>query len=341
MYLTITPQKLGNTYGQSVTDFVNYLDKENLGNSTDQCESFFNHQSDQIPSNRVIEKIDANTAKLKKTEPRFYSITVNPSARELAFIKNNPEALKDYTRKLMEHYAGCFNRDNPITIRDLKYYARVEHQRHYKGFDREVRENAPYRSQIIRLENQIRMVKRGELSADLKQMKKKIALLENQAPHKINGQMIRQGMLKPGYQSHIHIVVSRRDASNSFSLSPGSKYKASQVLLHGKLIKRGFDRDRFYQGAETTFDRLFDYPRNYVETYRSRKTFVKDQSKYFAQIMRLPSVQKQAAFKILEQTGLRVPDLRIPKTKIQLAVKTFNKLKRAMDLGVDSKAMEY
>lgn len=80
--------------------------------------------------------------------------------------------------------------------------------------------------------------------------KDQIKQLEKEAPYQLNGKMITQGMAKEGAQSHVHIIVSRKDMSNSYSLSPGSKYKASEVMLNGKLVKRGFDRDKFYTASE-------------------------------------------------------------------------------------------
>lgn len=47
-------------------------------------------------------------------------------------------------------------------------------------------------------------------------------ILMEEAPHQQNGKRIVRGMPKEGSQSHIHIVVSRKDMSNKYSLSPGS-----------------------------------------------------------------------------------------------------------------------
>jgi hypothetical protein len=94
MYITITPQKLGDNYSQSSSDFVSYLEKENEGKSVDELEHFFNQYSEEISSSEVIKEIDSNTSKLKKTEPKFYSITVNPSQHELKRLQNHSEELK-------------------------------------------------------------------------------------------------------------------------------------------------------------------------------------------------------------------------------------------------------
>jgi len=78
MYITITPQKLGNNFSQGSADFVRYLEKENEGLEPAQMEHFFNQYDNGISQDEVVKEIDANTAKLKKAEPKFYSITDSP-----------------------------------------------------------------------------------------------------------------------------------------------------------------------------------------------------------------------------------------------------------------------
>lgn len=239
MYVTITPQNMSDTYNVSVADFVDYLEKENEGKSPEAMEHFFNQQEDTIDRKQVVKEIDSNTAKLRKTEPRFYSITINPSKRELQHLKQGDLNLKAYTREVMKSYVQSFYRDREVSVDDIKYYAKIEHQRSYKGFDREIKENAPYTKKIARLKNNIRKVERGEMKGNVKKMEKEMDRIFREIPHKIDGKPVAQGMQKPGMQTHIHIVISRRDASNTYSLSPGSRYKASQVELNGKTEKRG------------------------------------------------------------------------------------------------------
>ena len=244
MYITITPQKLGTNYSQSSADFVGYLEKENQGLEQHDMEHFFNQYGDEISAEEVVKEIDGNTAKLKKKEPKFYSITVSPSKYELRKLQNNSQDLKTYTRELMKDYVKSFNREingRPITVNDIKYYAKIEHQRKFKGTDFQVKENQPFASKILQLKMDIRNIEEGRSEGNIKKMKKEIAKLERQAPHQQNGKRIVQGMTKDGNQSHIHIIVSRKDESNSISLSPGSKHKASEVEMHGKKVKRGFD----------------------------------------------------------------------------------------------------
>ena len=156
MYITITPQKMGGNYAKSSADFVGYLEKENQGLEQQDMEHFFNQHGDEIPAEEVVREIDGNTAKLEKTEPRFYSITVSPSKYELNRLRNRSEDLKTYTREIMKDYVASFNREikgRPITIDDIKYYAKIEHQRTFKGTDFQVKENQPFATKILQTEN--------------------------------------------------------------------------------------------------------------------------------------------------------------------------------------------
>lgn len=341
MYLTISPQKLSQNFSQSVIDFVSYLEKENEGKEAAQKEMFFNQERNDIEPSHVTNEIDKNSAKLKRTEPKYYSITLNPSRRELEHISNSPEALKQYTREVMKEYAAAFNREingRPININDIKYFAKIEHQRSFKGTDREIKENSPFIKQVAALENQLRRLHRGEIAGNISEVEKKLHKIKLDAPHKINGKIIEQGMRKEGLQTHVHIIVSRKDASNCYSLSPGSKYRSSEVVMHGKIVKRGFGRDQFFDKAEKTFDKLFAYNRNYVETYQGRKTFVKHPQQYYSHLNSLSLAEKRIAFMVLGHTGVSIPHFYIPQNQISFAIK---QLKKALEVGIRSSSVGY
>jgi len=356
MYVTISAQKLEGSYPQSVSGYVAYLEKENEGVSKEEMEHFFNQYGEAINREEVIKEIDSNTAKLKKTEPKFYSITINPSHRELRAINNSVTDLKRYTKAVMEAYVTSFNREingRKVTIADIKYYAKLEHKRYFKGSDTEIIENQKYASEILKLKQELRKFPMGIQSAQkgtqqttkkdvlTKQgeLHKRIEQLEREAPHQLYGKRIVQGMEKPGNQSHIHIIVSRKDASNSVSLSPGSTYKASKVTINGKEVKRGFDRNQFYKDAEKVFDRMFVYNRNYVESYKARKLLKHKPTKFFLKVLQLPSNEKALALKLLKEQ--QVPVTTIPTNKVQLAIKALKQIKKGIDVGIRSSSIGY
>ena len=341
MYITITAQKIGKgfeTYHSSVRDYVAYLEKENQEREPEEQETFFDQNENVIAPEKVISEIDGNTAKLKKKEPKFYSIVVSPSQRELKHLGNNSEALRRYTREIMKDYAASFYRDRKVTVDDIKYYAKIEYERTFRGFEKKVQENAPYRKQMAKLWNDMAKVERGELQGNPQAIQKEIDHLYREAPHKINGQMVVEGMKKEGVQSHIHIIVSRKDMTNTFSLSAGAKFKASETILHGKKVKQGFHRDQFYQSAEKTFDRMFAYDRNFMEKYNTKKLYRQDPKKFVAILMGLPNNEKQLALQLLRKGGISIPNM--PTNTVQLAYKALMKLKQGVERAVKSGGIE-
>jgi len=339
MYISITKQNLDKTFSQSASDFVDYLEKENEGKEPKLQEHFFDQNNDRVSSELVVKEIDGNTAKLKKVEPKFYSLTINPSQRELRAINNDPNLLRQYVREAMKDYASSFHRDRTVTVDDIKYFAKIEHERTFKGFDKEVRENQPYRAQIAKLENNLRKMERGEVQGSIANTRKEIKKLQAQIPHRVKGKPIEQGMKKPGFQTHVHIIVSRKDVTNKYSLSPGSKYMESKSKLNGRIVKRGFNRNQFFDKAEKTFDTMFNYKRNFVESYQARKTYLKNPHKYFAHLLGLPTSERSAAYKILGKAGVKVPNINIPTNKVEMALKTIKQFKKAMDIARSSSSI--
>ena len=114
MYLTISAQNMGSTYNSSVGNYVDYLEKENEDRLPEQREEFFDQENDSVSPEKVVEEIDANTAKQRQKDLKFYSIVVSPNQRELKAIGNDPNLLREYTRKLMEDYAKSFHRNQEV-----------------------------------------------------------------------------------------------------------------------------------------------------------------------------------------------------------------------------------
>mgnify|MGYP006394240549 CR=1 FL=1 len=334
MYINISSQKMGSTYTSSVGSYVSYLEKEDQDKHLELKEHFFDQENDRVSPERVIMEIDGNTAKLRQHDPKFYSLVVSPNQRELKAIGNDPSLLRGYIREMMDDYARSFNRNQEVRVEDLKYFAKIEHERTYRGYEKQVQENAPYRKEIARLRNEIRKVERGEAKGFISKLQKKIDKQVAMAPHKRNGKMIAAGMKKEGHQTHVHIIVSRRDQTNTYTLSPMAKHKASEVQLNGKLVKRGFDRDNFFEAAEKTFDRVSGFQRNYVESYRARNTYLKEPHRFIAKVLGLQTKEKDIALKLLQSTGIKVPT--IPTNKVQMAMKIVNAIKKGIGQARDT-----
>ena len=214
----------------SVRKFTDYLDKENDQDST---EDFFNDSSRGIRKDEVCKGIDSNNYKLSLNEHRFFSITVNPSEKEIAHLnsialeqsvnirnlqKENglriesetsikdaliKEMMKEYAISFMDEYAVNFNREGLESSKDLVWFARVEKDRYWKSNAKEVRHN----NKILR------EIRKAEKSNDLPKIDllKKELILESDVRKGGTERPIQEWMPKSGSNYHIHIVVSRRD----------------------------------------------------------------------------------------------------------------------------------
>ena len=67
---------------------------------------------------------------------------------------------------------------------------------------------------------------------------------------------------------HCHLIVSRKDQSNKKKLSPLTNHKDTKAGV----IKGGFDRVNLFQQAEQGFDKLFDYNRQWTESFDYHNT---------------------------------------------------------------------
>lgn len=76
-------------------------------------------------------------------------------------------------------------------------------------------------------------------------------------PEVLNGSY-SQGQLKPGINTHVHLVISRKDRSQKLKLSPMTNHRKSSRGI----IKAGFDRTNFKIQCEQAFDKKFQYKRS-------------------------------------------------------------------------------
>ncbi len=134
-FINITKSEKSSNKG-SCNKLVNYLEKENKDQPIEQREFFFSATEPYVTANRVVDAIDNNKAKLKKTEAKFYLLNISPSREELEFINNDKDKLKAYAKEVMNLYAGNFGKD--LKSEDLLWFAKVEQNRYYHQDDEEV-----------------------------------------------------------------------------------------------------------------------------------------------------------------------------------------------------------
>lgn len=331
MFIRISPISVSKGVHKGLASQISYLEKENHGKPLQEQEHFFNQHQEQITAERVLEDLGSIKRRgFPEGQPYFYNIIISPSQNELIHIQNQTTLFKKYISEVMKDYAAAFHRERngkPITVNDIKYYAKVEQHRNFTRRDHQVRENAPFLKRIKELTSEIRGIEDKKLPLPLLPLHKELEDLKSAIPHKLGDQPIRPGLAKPGYQTHAHVIVSRRDASNSMGLSPGSRYGVHKGLFNGRWVTRGFNRDEFKQRAEEGFDKLFDYPRNYVETYSAMKTFKRDPQQYYRELQALPPKEKQRAFQLLEKTSLNLsPNMtQLALKHLEKAISTYNR----------------
>lgn len=67
---------------------------------------------------------------------------------------------------------------------------------------------------------------------------------------------------------HCHLIVSRKDQSNTKKLSPLTNHKNTKKGT----VKGGFDRTNLFQQVEQGFDKLFNYDRQLTESFEYSNT---------------------------------------------------------------------
>lgn len=119
----------------SCTAIITYLQQEDMERVMEgqQVEPFFNYEHDRISAKEVTFQIDNNKAQLGRNDAKFYALTISPSKDEIKTMGNSPEqradAMKKYVRNVMDEYAKKFNREGLNSGNQLKYYAKIHHNR--------------------------------------------------------------------------------------------------------------------------------------------------------------------------------------------------------------------
>lgn len=82
------------------------------------------------------------------------------------------------------------------------------------------------------------------------------------------------GELKAGDQMHAHVVVSRKDITNTKRLSPNTEARGTKdffVPTKSEKITKGFDRSNMISKSEKIFDELFEFDRPLDQSFDARR----------------------------------------------------------------------
>jgi hypothetical protein len=232
MYVKIHSSKKDNNRG-SCSLLINYLEKENQEKDILNQEMFFDQKTGDVSSYTVQCSIDSNKRNLGKEDTKFYMISINPSKDELRHIgrKVSGRDIKNISQLTgieLKRFEGA-----------LKDYTRRVMDEYAKNFNRGITgDNLVYFGKVEHTRYH------GRDSAEVKEG------------------LYKAGDKKEGLQTHVHVVVSRMDESKKIRLSPMANARNSKNILNGKEVQIGFDRMKFVQSCEKSFDTNFDYKRS-------------------------------------------------------------------------------
>lgn len=299
MYLKIHNPRESGGNSRSCAALITYLEKENLDKGLVDQEFFFDHDRDLVNGEKINNEIDGNWRGLKENDSKFFMITINPSEKELEHIGSDPKKLRDFTRSVMDDYAKGFGRmidGRPLNASDLIYAAKIEHTRRYDPkdprFENEFKHNYEVSRKIKEIVGSEPVQRIGEM---------KIKELTKQYLRDHDGNVILPGNARAGLNTHIHVVVARKDRSQRVSLSPFANAKGSDIELNGRAVRVGFNRKEFQMNCERKFDRMFDYARSREEEFEFKLSRSKGDRNYVNDLLKLPSTGKEIARRLVLQ----------------------------------------
>jgi len=252
---------LGSKNTGSCTLLANYLDKENRElesksikqNSLSEIklfqnrkQDFFNHSRDDIGLMEVITSIDSNKKKLGKNDAKYFSPTISFSQAELAHLislATNKKGISDVWQ---------------LSSEDFKKYNAL-----LQGYIKKVMDN--YAENFNR---QSKGLKTGE---DLLYYAK----IEHFRKFKGTDPEVQKGLYKNGHQkpnlnTHAHILISRKDKTQRMKLSPIANERSKDRMIGDNKYHVGFDRMKWIEMNEKTFDLSFRYRRLENEKFRNQ-----------------------------------------------------------------------
>jgi hypothetical protein len=250
-----------NRFQENLTGKIEGISNKDLKKHTND----FRRQIDQITESKLdVKTINSFERPFLKELEKY-----NTAIQELAEKNKNLTQLQGEINKelvkISKGFDESFKRD--MAGRDLLYFGQVEHTRKYTLEDakRDIKQiKGPIsRSEEDRLSNLI--ISRKEVVS-----KDTLSKIERTKDIRVAEIYSRIGREKEGLQSHVHIIVSRRDIDNKLKLSPFANARNANNQLDGRKVQIGFDRKKFVQITEKKFDQTFEYNRQYWDSFKHR-----------------------------------------------------------------------
>ncbi|WP_341221994.1 DUF5712 family protein [Polaribacter atrinae] len=276
---------LGATNTSSCIDLAMYLEKENNDldkllqktNSIDEkreIESrkqfFFSHSKNNISTNEVISGIDKNIKKLGKKDAKYFAPTISFSQQELKHIIQSVTDKKD-AKNVWELNIQEYELYN----NKIKEYTKLIMTNYAKNFNRE--------NKGLKLGNDLVYFAKIEHFRKFKGTDDEV----------LKG-IYKAGDLKPGINSHVHLIVSRKDKTQRLKLTPTTKERSTTRTIGGNTYHVGFDRMKWINMNEKSFDDFFQYKRKEREKFINQYILKNGSPKEKAVLLKEIEKKKQA-----------------------------------------------
>ncbi|MDI5951273.1 DUF5712 family protein [Flavobacterium yafengii] len=252
---------LGSDNKGSCSKLAIYLEKENedldkiikkTSSTSDvyQLESrkqgFFNDSEINISTIEAISSIDNNKRKLGANDAKYFAPTISFSENEL------------------EHIAFIVSGKREVTsVWDFNLNEIDEFNRLIREYGRKIMDN--YALNFNRQDKGINTGGDLVYFAKIEHFRKFKGIDKEVLDRKAIS-----GTYKIGLQSHIHIIVSRKDKTQRLKLSPTCNEKSTSRTIGDNEYQVGFDRVKWINMNEKTFDKYFKYKRKELEKFKNQ-----------------------------------------------------------------------
>ncbi|PWN59962.1 DUF5712 family protein [Chryseobacterium oncorhynchi] len=251
---------------------IEYLSKDN--------DFFFNHSEDDISKEKAQDIIDKHSkGRLGKGESKWYSPMYSFSNDECKHIVN----------KLFDKDYNNYS--------DLSDSEKQQYNDYFIFLGRRFQDQMAYNFE------------KSDLGINSGSDLVYVGVVEHDRTYKSHDEEVRVGLRKvgedkPGFNTHIHIVQSRKANNEKQSkISPESNYKSRTKENFGSNSKSGFDRNNFYNLVEGTFDNLTKFKRNQQDKFEFKK-LSKNIKKENKKNMASNFIPKEELAKILEDSSI-------------------------------------
>ena len=245
----------------SCSNLAIYLEKENeeldklikkassmseISQLENRKQGFFTASEINISTIDVISSIDNNKRKLGANDAKYFAPTISFSEKELSHIAFLATGKREVT-SILELNSSELEQFNNL----IREYGRKAMDNYALNFNR-----------------QDKGIKTG---ADLVYFGKIEHFRKFKGTDKevIDGKEI-SGQYKKGLQSHIHIIVSRKDKTQILKLSPTCNEKQTNRKIGNNEYQVGFDRVKWINSNEKIFDEHFNYKRKELEKFENQ-----------------------------------------------------------------------